>query len=420
MVGHLSRRGVASRRPTSGPVRVWSLAGLAATLCVGAMVSAFAANNSIQGAKKEEGFQTGAPTAILIDADSGSILFEKNADQLVFPASLSKLMTAEVVFHEIAEGRLKLDDEFTVSENAWRRGGAPSGGSAMYAALNSKVKVRDLLQGVIIQSGNDACIVLAEGISGNEANFASVMTKRARELGLAKSTFANSTGLHDPDHQVTMRELAKLAQHIIHTYPEFYRIYGEREFTWNKIRQQNRNPLLPMGIGADGLKTGYTKEAGYGLVGSAVQNGLRLIVAVNGFKSLKERADEARKLLEWGFRGFESRLLFAEGETIGEAKTYGGDKGRVALNAPGAVRLLVPRGGSEKIIARVVYTGPVAAPVESGKAIGKLKVWRGDNVALEVPLHAAESVGPGNVSQRAFDAMGELVINLFRAGADRL
>jgi len=246
------------------------------------------------------------------------------------------------------------------------------------------------------------------------------MTKRAREIGLTRSRFANSTGLHDPNEQVTMRELAKLAQHIMRTYPEYYKIYGEREFTWNKIRQQNRNPLLSMGMGVDGLKTGYTKEAGYGIVASALQNGLRLIVAVNGLKTAKERADEARKMLDWGFRGFESRLLFAEGERVGDAKLYGGAKGRVALTSDRPIRLLVPRGTNEKIVARVVYMGPVSAPIEEGQQIGQLKISRGENLVLEVPLQASESVPKGNLTQRAFDAATELVVGLFRAGAERL
>jgi D-alanyl-D-alanine carboxypeptidase (penicillin-binding protein 5/6) len=386
-----------------------------------AAVMALAVSSGIAAtATGKSDFQTTAPHAILVEAESGSVLFEKNSDSLMYPASLAKLMTAEYVFNEIRQGRLKLDDEFHVSENAWRRGGAPSGGSAMFAALNSRVRVEDLLRGVIIQSGNDACIVLAEGIAGIEAEFAGRLTRRARELGLVKSTFMNSTGLHDPGQQVTARELALLARHIIATYPEFYPIYAERDFLWNKIRQQNRNPLLAMGIGADGLKTGFTKEAGYGLVGSAVQNGLRLIVVVNGTKSAKERADEARKLLDWGFRNFESRLLFAEGQHIGEAKLFGGEKARVPLIGSGAIRIMVPRGTSEKLIARVVYTGPVAAPVKEGQPIGKLRVWRNDSLALEVPLKAAESVEQGNLTQRAFDAASELVIGVFRAGADRL
>jgi len=385
-----------------------------------AVLAACALPHAALAQKAAEGFQTAAPHAILIDADSGSVLFEKGADQLTYPASLAKLMTAEVVFNAIKEGDLDPETEFVISENAWRKGGAPAGGSAMFAAIHSRVKIRDLLHGVIVQSGNDACIALAEGLAGNEASFARMMNERGRELGLTKSNFTNSSGLHDPDMRVTARELAKLAQHIIKTYPDFYKIYGEREFTWNKIRQQNRNPLLPMNIGADGLKTGFTKEAGYGLVGSAVQNGLRLIVVVNGLKTAKERADEARKLLEWGYRAFESRLLFAEGETVGEAKLYGGAKGRVPLTGERPIRLLVPRGMTEKIVARIVYVGPVPAPVEQGKSIGRLKVWRGENVVLEAPLQAAESIPKGNIAQRAFDAASELVVGLFRAGAERL
>lgn len=365
-------------------------------------------------------FQTAAQFAILIEATSGTVLFEKNADELMFPSSMSKLMTAEYVFNAIAQKRISLDDKMTISENAWRKGGAPSGGSTMYAAINSQVRVEDLIKGMVIQSGNDACIALAEGLAGNEPAFATLLTRRAREIGLAKSTFANASGLHDPDGQVTARELAQLAAHLIRTYPQFYHLYGEREFTWNKIRQFNRNPLLTMGIGADGLKTGYTKEAGYGLVGSAVQNDLRLIVVVNGLKSPKERATEARKLLEWGFRAFESRLLFAQGETVGEAKLYGGEKGYVPLTGGEPIRLLVPRGTSDKIVARIVYSGPVPAPVEQGAPIGRLRVWRADRVTLEVPLQAAESVAKGTVTQRAFDAATELVIGLFRAGAERI
>jgi serine-type D-Ala-D-Ala carboxypeptidase (penicillin-binding protein 5/6) len=393
---------------------------LAAAFVLSGAAFGLAAPNPIPGPKKDEGFQTSAPYAILVEADSGSVLFEKSADTLVAPSSMSKLMTAEYVFNEIKQGNLKLEQEFTVSENAWRRGGAPARGSTMYAAIHSRIKVEDLLRGMIIQSGNDACIVLAEGLTGNEMAFGFLLTKRARELGLTKSVFTNSNGLSDPNHRMTVRELAMLAQHIIATYPEFYQIYGEKEFTWNKIRQQNRNPLLAMNIGADGLKTGFTAEGGYGMVGSAVQNGLRLIVVVNGLKSAKERADEAKRLLEWGFRGFESRILFAEGETVGEAKLYGADKGHVPLIAPRVVRLMVPKGVNEKIIARVTYTGPVRAPVVEGQTIGRLKVWRGEIVALEMPLRAADSAGPGSMSQRAFDALTELVIGLFRAGTQRL
>lgn len=361
-----------------------------------------------------------APHAILIDAENGAVLFERDPDAMIFPASLAKLMTAEYVFNELKEGRLKLSDELPVSENAWRKGGAPSHGSTMYAAIHSRVPVEDLVRGMIIQSGNDACIVLAEAIAGSEAEFSAKITQRARAIGLKKSTFANSNGLPDPGNQVTTRELGLLARHIIRTYPEFYKIYGEREFTWNNIRQQNRNPLLAMNIGADGMKTGFTKEAGYGLVGSAVQNNLRLVVVVNGLPTAKERGEDARKLLEWGFKTFEQRILFAEGQTIGSAKVFGGANGRVPLVATGLPRVMLPKSGAEKLIARIVYTGPVPAPVTKGQMIGALKVWRGSTVILEMPLQAAEDVPKGNMPQRAFDAVTELMIALFRAGAQQL
>ncbi|HET7165204.1 MAG TPA: D-alanyl-D-alanine carboxypeptidase family protein [Pseudolabrys sp.] len=371
-------------------------------------------------APKKDEPNISAPHAILIDAENGGVLFERDADKLIFPASLGKLMTAEYVFNEIKEGRIKLTDEYMVSENAWRKGGAPSHGSTMFAAIYSKVPVDDLIHGMIIQSANDACIVLAEGIAGNEAAFAEKLTERARAIGLTKSVFTNSNGLPDPGEQVTTRELGMLARHIIRTYPDFYQLFGQADYTWNKIRQQNRNPLLGAMAGADGLKTGFTKEAGYGLVGSAVQNGLRLIVVVNGVATAKERADEAKKLLEWGFRNFEQRVLFAEGQTIGAAKVFGGASSRVDLTADGVVRVMLPKTGADKLIARIVYSGPVPAPVTEGTRIGNLKVWRNDNLILTMPLKATENVGKGNMSQRAFDAVTEMIIALFRAGAERL
>jgi serine-type D-Ala-D-Ala carboxypeptidase (penicillin-binding protein 5/6) len=381
-----------------------------------------AANNSVQGAKKEEGgFDGDAPTAILIEASSGSVLFEKNADELRAPSSMMKLMTAEVVFHAIQQGDVKLTDEYRISENAWRRGGAPSGGSTMFAAINSKVSVGDLLHGAIIQSGNDACIALAEGMAGNERIFATeMMTKRARELGLTRSTFANSNGLPDPGNKMSVRELARLARYIILTYPDFYKLFGEKEFTWNKIRQQNRNPLLNSLDGADGLKTGFTKEGGYGMVGSAVQNGTRLIVVINGLDDPEDRASEAKKMLEWGFRNFEFRTLFAADQPIGYAKVFGGGSRSVKVAGREPVRVMVQKNGSDKLIARLVYSGPVRAPVEPGQQVGFIKVWRGGNIALETPVYAAESIGRGSTIRRAIDGASELVIRVFRAGAEKL
>ncbi len=361
-----------------------------------------------------------APHAILIEAKSGSVLYERNADQLIYPASLAKLMTAEYVFHLLATGKIKLTDEYRVSENAWRKGGAPSHGSTMFAALNSKVPVDDLIHGMIIQSANDACIILAEAIAGNEAEFGVQLTKRAREIGLTKSVFTNSNGLPDPNEKVTTRELAMVARRIVLDYPDFYKIFGKPDFTWNKIHQYNRNPLLGSMDGADGLKTGFTKEAGYGLVGSAVQDGLRLIAVINGEKTANDRARDGKRLLEWGYHNFEERLLFADNETLGSAKVFGGADGYVPLKADGPVKIMVPKAGGERLIARIVYNGPVPAPVRAGLPVGKLKVWRGDNVVLETPLHAAGNVDRGNLPQRALDAVTEMVIALFRAGAARL
>jgi D-alanyl-D-alanine carboxypeptidase (penicillin-binding protein 5/6) len=393
----------------------WVVAGLLA--CV--TVAAWIVSTSAAPAPRREGeFNTAATSAILIDSESGTVLFERNADELLPPASLSKLMTAEVVFNEIKQGRIKLEDELLVSTNAWRTGGAPSRTASMFAPINSRVRVDDLLRGVIVQSGNDSCIILAEGIARSEDKFAAMMTARARELGLSKSTFGNSTGLPHPRQLMTARELGRLARHIIRTYPDFYKIYGEREFTYNKIRQFNRNPLLPLNIGADGLKTGFTKEAGYGLVGSAVQNDLRLIVVVSGLKSEKERADEARRLLDWGFNNFQTNTIFAEGQIIAYAKVYG--SGSVPLVAGRDVKLMVPRGVRERLLARAVYTGPVRPPVQKGQRIGTLKVWRGDLMALEVPLQAAEPVEQGALPRRALDAVTELFYGLFRAGIQRL
>ena len=382
----------------------------------------YAANQSVQGAKKEEGgFDGDAPTAILIEAASGSVLFEKNADELRAPSSMMKLVTVEVVFHALKEGKVKLTDEYRISENAWRRGGAPAGGSTMFAVLNSKISIDDLLHGAIIQSGNDACIALAEGMAGNERIFAAdFMTKRARELGLTKSTFANSNGLPDPGNKMTVRELAKLARYLIQTYPEFYKLFGEKEFTWNKIRQQNRNPLLTTLEGADGLKTGYTKEGGYGMVGSAVQNGIRLIVVVNGLEDPDDRASEAKKMLEWGFRNFEVRTLIAADQTVGYAKVFGGESRSVKLTSPEPIKVMVPKNGNEKLIARIIYNGPVRAPIQSGQPVGIVRVWRGANIAMEQTVYAAESIGTGSTIRRAMDGASELVIGMFRAGAEKL
>jgi D-alanyl-D-alanine carboxypeptidase (penicillin-binding protein 5/6) len=359
-------------------------------------------------------FQTNAPFALLIDYDSGAVLFEKNADELMAPASTAKMMTAEIVFQELKAGRLKLDDLFEVSENAWRTGGAHSHGSAMFLEVHSRVRVEDLIRGLVIQSGNDAAITLAEGIAGTEDNFAAIMTKRARELGMTRSTFANPWGKSDPRERVTPREMALLAAHIIRTYPDYYTYFGEKEFTWNKVRQLNRNPLLTMDLGADGLKTGDIAESGFGLVGSAVQNGQRLIVVLNGLKGAADRAEEARKMLNWGFRSFDAKTLFNAGDEVGAASVYGGASGDTPLVTEAPIKFFVAHGSTEKITAKIVYQGPLIAPVEEGAEVGRLKVQRGQTEVLDAPLKTGAAVPVGGLSQRAMDAGLELATSLVR------
>ncbi|PIK73109.1 D-alanyl-D-alanine carboxypeptidase [Methylobacterium frigidaeris] len=387
-------------------------AGLALAAILGAAVAVSDA--------RAQGFQTLAPHAILIDADTGAVLFEKGADEPFSPASMAKLMTVEVLFDEMRKGKLGPDTEFTISENAWRRGGAGGGGSSMFAQLNSKVKLPDLLRGIIVQSGNDAAIAAAEGVAGTEDNFSQIMNRHAKEIGLERSTFRNATGYSAPDQKVTARDLAKLAIHLIEAYPENYKLFAEREFTWNKIRQQNRNPLLTLDIGADGLKTGYLEESGYGLTGSAVQNGQRLVLVVSGLKTARDRAAESRKLIEWGFRAFEARQVFAAGEAVAEAETFGGEKGRVPLVTKKPVRLLLPRGNSDRLVARATYQGPLTAPVEEGREVGRLKVTRGEQVVLDMPLYTAESVPAGTMTQRALDAALEVGTGWFRQALSRI
>lgn len=370
------------------------------SLCCGMSVAAMLC----AGQATAQSISVSCGNAILTDAETRSVLFEKEADSREAPASTAKLMTAELVFQQIAAGKLKLDDTFQISEHAWRAGGAPSGGSSMFAQLNSRVRIEDLIRGLVIQSGNDAAIALAEGIAGTEEAFGRMMTARARELGMMQSTFVNPWGKGDPEQKVTARDMTLLASHLVRTYPDLYKYFSEKEFTWNKIRQMNRNPLLFMDIGADGLKTGDIAESGFGLVGSAVQNGQRLFVVLNNCRAAKDRAEDGRKLLLWGFRSFDRKSVFTAGETVGTAKVYGGVKGDVALVADRPIVLFLPRGSSEKLQGKVVYEGPIPAPVEKGTKVASLKVWRGSSLVLDTPLRAAEDVPLGPLHRRAFDA----------------
>ncbi len=404
-------RAPAGARETVMRTSLWTILARACLAAACALAPAPAA--------RAQSFQTAAQHAILVDVDSGSTLFEKAADEPFAPASMAKLLTADIVFEALKSGRYTMDTEFTVTEDAWRRGGAGGGGSSMFAQVNSRIKLSDLLRGLIVQSGNDAAITIAENMAGSEAAFANLMNQRAKEIGLTRSNFRNATGYSAPDQRVTARDMAKLALHIIETYPEYYKIYAEREFTWNKIKQQNRNPLLTLDIGADGLKTGYLEESGYALTASAVQNGQRLILVVSGLKTARDRAAESRKLMEWGFRAFEPRQVFAPGETVAEASVYGGERGAVPLVAKKPVRVLMPRGSADRVTARVVYQGPLTAPVEAGSEVGRLRVMRGDVVALDQPVYAGEAVGTGTLSQRAMDGALEFGTDLMRRAFDK-
>jgi len=369
---------------------------------------------SIAGAARGEGFQSAAANALLIDYESGATLYEKAADAQ-FPASaLVKLMTAELTFRELKEGRLHLDDTFHVSEHAWRTGGAHAHATATFLDVNSNVRIEDLLRGLIVQSGNDAAITLAEGMAGSEEAFADRMNKRAAELGLEHSNFVDPSGRDDPAQKTTARDMARLAAEIIREYPDDYHYFGEKEFTWNKIRQLNRNPLLGAEPGADGLKTGDAPDNGLSLVGSAIQDGQRLIVVVAGLKTPAERAEEARKLLEWGFHSFEPRLLFQPGDLVGTASVFGGASSEAPLTCEAPVKVFLARGAQERLTAKIVYRGPLVAPVDAGARVATLRVWRGSTLALEAPLRTQKAVALGGLGKRALDASVELATDLIR------
>lgn len=356
--------------------------------------------------RAQEEYSTRAQHAILIDARTGRVLFEKEADIPVPPASMSKLMTMITVFEALKAGTLSLDQQFTVSEDAWRRGGAVSGGSTMYAEVKSSIKLEDLIKGAIVQSANDACIVMAEAIAGNEEAFAQRMTARARELGAVNATFRNATGLPDPEHRMSVRDLSVLARHIITRFPEYYTYYSLPAFTWNNITQQNRNPLLKDYPGADGMKTGYTREAGYGLVGSAERDGRRLIMIIAGLKSINERRQEAQSLLDWGFRQFRSVDVYAKGDRVGQARVWGGTQRSVPLLAAAGVRVALTAQEQEIAEVKLAYNGPLMAPVEAGKEVGKVRFIVDGITVADVPVVTSAAVeAEPSMWSRALDSV---------------
>ncbi|MDP6709029.1 MAG: D-alanyl-D-alanine carboxypeptidase family protein [Alphaproteobacteria bacterium] len=336
--------------------------------------------------------ETPARHALLIDFETGTVLLEKDSDVPMPPASMSKLMTSYMAFHALKNQDLDLDHTFTVSKKAWKMGG-----SKMFVEVNKEVRVGDLLLGVIVQSGNDACIVLAEGLAGTEEAFAQEMNEMAKKIGLRDSTFRNASGWPDPEHLMSARDLAELSRRIITDFPKYYEYFKIKEYTYNKIRQGNRNPLLYKSLGADGLKTGHTEASGYGLVASAKQGDRRLILVVNGLKSVNQRSRESARLLNWGFRQFNNYVLFKPGEAVAEGLVWLGAQETVPLVLEKGLTVTLPRKARRGMKVSAVYDGPIPPPIRKGQVVARLRVEAPGAEAVEHPLIAAadvEQLGP--------------------------
>lgn len=380
--------------------RPLSSGGLFAIACL-SVVSALTA----QTARSIAQVKTDADFAVIMDYETGAVLFDKNGDVPTAPASMSKLMTAAIVFEKLQTGELTLETPFFVSEKAWR-----TGGSKMWVRVDTEITVENLLRGIIIQSGNDACIVVAENIAGSEEAFADLMNRKAREWGLENSTFANPTGLPDPGQKMSTRDLASLARKIIRDYPDYYALFSEREFTWEKIRQENRNPILKQFDGADGLKTGHTDASGFGLVASAVKDGTRRIVVMNGLESAGDRAQESLNLLRSAFNDFSWVALFDDGQIVAEAEVFAGKDATVPIATAEPIARIIHDKYKDAVTARVVYDGPVAAPVKRGQQIGYLEITIPDRAPERFPLFATEKVKPVGFLGRVSLAAQKLLI----------
>lgn len=347
---------------------------------------------------------TNAREAILIDYETRQVLFQKDADKPMPPASMTKIMTVFLAFERLRDGRLKMTDEIPISETAWRKGG-----SKMFVEVGSRVPMSEIMRGIIVQSGNDATIALAEAISGSEEAFADLMTARGREIGLQDSTFRNATGWPDPVHRMTAHDLAILAAETIRRFPEYYEMFAETSYTYNSIKQGNRNPLLYKNMGADGLKTGHTENAGYGLTASAKRGDRRLILVVNGLGSVRERADESERLLEWGFREFENASLARQGVPIESAEVWLGDSARVPLVSDRDLTMSVKRTARKEMRVTVEYSGPIPAPIAAGQPIAMLRVSAPDMDDRTFPLYAGADVGRLGPLGRITSALGHLI-----------
>lgn len=356
------------------------------------------------------GFETKAKQAYMIEAKTGTVLLAKSENEVVSPASLAKILVADTIAGAIENREITLDTVYKVTEHAWRTGGAPSGTATMFAALKSEIRVEDLLKGVMVLSANDACIILGEGLAGSETAFAERMTSRAKDIGLKGTTLKNASGLPDPGNRTTMKDLVLLSRHLQANYPAIYKYYTEPEFEWNKIRQRNRNPLVAQGTGIDGLATGFTEGQGFSIAASAERDGKRLILALGGLATDKERQEETKRVLEWGLSSFEYRKLFAAEEAVGEVSVYGGVKSSVEVAAREDVDVFIAATNPERITGHITYTWPIYAPVEPGREVGRLSLYSGQKLLREVPLYTRERIEAGGLTDRALDAVKELLL----------
>lgn len=346
-----------------------------------------------------------APQAFLLDFNTGTVLFEKDADVPMVPSSMTKIMTAYLIFDRLKNKDISLTDQFMVSQEAWKKEG-----SRMFVQVNTMVPVEDLLRGIIVQSGNDACTVMAEALSGTEAAFAEDMTRRAHEMGAKNTHFVNSTGLPDEGHVSTARDLAIMGERTIRDFPEEYaKYYGMTEFKYNEINQQNRNPLLNKNMGADGIKTGRTESGGYGIVGSAKQGDRRLIVVVNGLETEKEREQDALALLSWGFTHFKNYKLFAEGQEISKVDIWSGKAPHLSLSAAQDIEVTIPRSERKNLTLKVIHQNPIQAPVKKGQYVGDLSILLSSKEIKKIPLYASQEVEQAGFFSRLWKSLTYLL-----------
>lgn len=388
-----------------GPGRLLSVACLLLSSTLALIAAVATAAETVPS-----GFETKAKQAYMIEARTGTVLLAKSENDPVSPASLAKILVADTVAGALENKEVTLETPFKVTEHAWRTGGAPSGTATMFAALKSEIRIDDLLKGVMVLSANDACIILGEGLSGSEEKFADRMTNRARDLGLKVTTLKNASGLPDPGNRTTMKELVLLSRHLQQTYPDIYKTYAIADFEWNKIRQRNRNPLATQGLGIDGLASGFTEGQGYSIAASIERDGKRLFLALGGLATDKERQEETKRVLEWGLSNFDYRKIFAANEPVGEVSVYGGVRSSVEVAAREDVDVFVPATTPERITGHITYRWPIYAPVEPGKEIGRLSLYAGPKLLREVPLYTKGTVEEGGLTDRALDAVKELLL----------